>query len=868
VTTNFLGPILGNTPSFFGGFVDVNASSNVFGVLDTDTPFDFFNNLDAFLMPEEPDCSVDIEKEVREIKDPLDEWADADQCTDNDVPMISVPGGAMYRLIVTNTGINTLLANCVITDNQLGISQEIMPPPLVPGETVTLTGMDIPALFVTDRCEVAGELLNTADIICDCFDGEVDLGIDATDADDACINCVEEPICGDGIVGNTPGETCDPPTGFCTGFDIPRTACASDTDCPTGETCGGLVAPVDGGAADRTCRDSGGPDECTYCGDGIENNAEECDDGNDIDDDSCSNTCITNQPDIDIEKTTDGAPNGNPVDSDFDNEDSANGPGIPVLNPGDTVTWTYKVTNTGAVTIPEADVTVTDSVAGVNPVRVTPDFVGDDDNLLEPGEMWRYEAQGTVLDLEALSLGDPIVTGCSNVPVGSGPRNTYENTGTVTIPGDSDSDPSHYCNPEPQIEIEKTTDGAPNGNPVDSDFDNEDSANGPGIPVLNPGDTVTWTYKVTNTGAVTIPEADVTVTDSVAGVNPVRVTPDFMGDNDNLLEPGEMWRYVATGVVLDLAAEPLGDPIVTGCNNVPVGSGPRNTYENTGTVMVPGDMDSDPSHYCNEPICGDGIVGNTPGETCDPPGQPAGQPNECRGDCTFCGDGVLDAVEECDDGNNVDGDGCSANCTNEGICGTGTPGYWKNHPEDWPVNSIMVDGVLYPKDDAIFLMGKDGSGQKGNKCLTMYRSIVAAKLNILNGCTGSCVLDIIDSADEWMETYCVDPVIPMCLNKNQDNCLRVDADSSAWDIGEPLYWILDDYNNGLLCDPSRDCSDEPSDKLHNECMSISCSSGGGTEPPPPPPPPAGDCSDYGDQGTCNDDSACKWNKKQNICRSR
>jgi hypothetical protein len=106
------------------------------------------------------------------------------------------------------------------------------------------------------------------------------------------------------------------------------------------------------------------------------------------------------------------------------------------------------VTNTGAVTIPEADVTVTDSVAGVNPVRVTPDFVGDDDNLLEPGEMWRYEAQGTVLDLEALSLGDPIVTGCSNVPVGSGPRNTYENTGTVTIPGDSDSDPSHYCNPE------------------------------------------------------------------------------------------------------------------------------------------------------------------------------------------------------------------------------------------------------------------------------------------------------------------------------------------------------------------------------------------------------------------------------------
>ncbi len=31
----------------------------------------------------------------------------------------------------------------------------------------------------------------------------------------------------------------------------------------------------------------------------------------------------------------------------------------------------------------------------------------------------------------------------------------------------------------------------------------------------------------------------------------------------------------------------------------------------------------------------------------------------------FCGDGVLDPGEECDDGNNIDGDGCSANCTTE-----------------------------------------------------------------------------------------------------------------------------------------------------------------------------------------------------------
>lgn len=35
--------------------------------------------------------------------------------------------------------------------------------------------------------------------------------------------------------------------------------------------------------------------------------------------------------------------------------------------------------------------------------------------------------------------------------------------------------------------------------------------------------------------------------------------------------------------------------------------------------------------------------------------------------CLFCGNGVLDAGEECDDGNNMDGDCCSASCTVESV---------------------------------------------------------------------------------------------------------------------------------------------------------------------------------------------------------
>jgi cysteine-rich repeat protein len=66
-------------------------------------------------------------------------------------------------------------------------------------------------------------------------------------------------------------------------------------------------------------------------------------------------------------------------------------------------------------------------------------------------------------------------------------------------------------------------------------------------------------------------------------------------------------------------------------------------------------------------FCGDGII-NILGETCDPPGSNAGQPNVCRANCTFCGDGVLNPGEGCDDHNNVAGDGCSPTCQIEGQC--------------------------------------------------------------------------------------------------------------------------------------------------------------------------------------------------------
>jgi len=64
---------------------------------------------------------------------------------------------------------------------------------------------------------------------------------------------------------------------------------------------------------------------------------------------------------------------------------------------------------------------------------------------------------------------------------------------------------------------------------------------------------------------------------------------------------------------------------------------------------------------CLLPFCGDGIIDG--GEDCDDGGVTA----TCDDDCTFaeCGDGNVNeaAGEQCDDGNNMNGDGCEADCT-------------------------------------------------------------------------------------------------------------------------------------------------------------------------------------------------------------
>ncbi len=120
--------------------------------------------------------------------------------------------------------------------------------------------------------------------------------------------------------------------------------------------------------------------------------------------------------------------------------------------------------------------------------------------------------------------------------------------------------------------------------------------------------------------------------------------------------------------------------------------------------------------------------------------------------------------------------------------GTGTVGYWKNHPQAWPVDTIVIGGVTYTRDEAIAIMKTSNSRDATYK---MFKQLVAAKLNVYIGNDSSCIADTIAAADAWMATY--GPVGS-----------GVKTNKPAWqNEGAALHEALDAYNNGLLCAPHR-----------------------------------------------------------------
>ncbi|NEQ41559.1 MAG: hypothetical protein F6K40_37345, partial [Okeania sp. SIO3I5] len=146
-----------------------------------------------------------------------------------------------------------------------------------------------------------------------------------------------------------------------------------------------------------------------------------------------------------------------------------------------------------------------------------------------------------VVKIEVELAGSGAISGLDFDSIGDG---IYKNIGTVVADGVEDSDPSHYVNPEPDpqnpgIDIEKSTNG------VDADTIEEAVA-------IAAGDTVTWTYEVTNTGDVSFDESEVEVIDDQEG-EITNIVGKINGNDDSTLDPGETWIYEQTGIAQDLS---------------------------------------------------------------------------------------------------------------------------------------------------------------------------------------------------------------------------------------------------------------------------------------------------------------------------
>jgi hypothetical protein len=112
--------------------------------------------------------------------------------------------------------------------------------------------------------------------------------------------------------------------------------------------------------------------------------------------------------------------------------------------------------------------------------------------------------------------------------------------------------------------------------------------------------------------------------------------------------------------------------------------------------------------------------------------------------------------------------------------GTRTPGYWKNHPDAWPVATITIGGVTYTKAEALALMI-----ETGDRTYTMFSHLLAAKLNIAAGTPSGCIAATVEAADIWLAAF------PLGSG--------VSGNSAAWKTAEPWKNQLDAYNNGKLC---------------------------------------------------------------------
>lgn len=105
-----------------------------------------------------------------------------------------------------------------------------------------------------------------------------------------------------------------------------------------------------------------------------------------------------------------------------------------------------------------------------------------------------------------------------------------------------------------------------------------------------------------------------------------------------------------------------------------------------------------------------------------------------------------------------------------------TPGFWKNHPEVWPVSSLTLGGISYTQRELLAILMRP---TRGDITIILSHHLIAAMLNIASGSDPS-IQGTIDDANTYLSR------VP--LGSRPRGGVKA--------LGERLKTRLDDYNNG------------------------------------------------------------------------
>jgi uncharacterized repeat protein (TIGR01451 family) len=379
-----------------------------------------------------------------------------------------------YSYVVKNTGNVTLAGPVTVTDDKATVTCPA-------GSLAPLASMTCTASYTITQADLdGGSVKNTAKASANGTDSNTDDETVTADqkpalslvktATPATYDSVGNTISYSYLVKNTGNVTLAGP--------VTVTDDKATVTCPAGG-----LAP----GAEMTCTASYTIAQADLDGGSVKNTAKASANGTDSNTADATVTAVQS-PAISIVKKTNGAD------------------GLSILV-GNSITWSYLVTNEGNVTL--TNVTVTDNKL------VDIDCNGGSNTLTDH----IIASLAPAASVTCTATGTAVVGAYSNTGTASGKPPVGDNV-TAT-------DPSSYFGADPQIAIVKVTDGSD------------------GLTIIT-GSTVTWQYTVTNVGNV--PLSSITVTDNKAGVTPVYKSGDTNGDG--ILDLTETWIYEATGTAI------------------------------------------------------------------------------------------------------------------------------------------------------------------------------------------------------------------------------------------------------------------------------------------------------------------------------